>query len=284
MIEDWSGPITGVAWDTPVGSGVIADHGAHVLAWHPVEIDPVVWMSGHAVFAEGTAIRGGVPICFPWFGPGRSGDQTPSHGFGRTTTWRRLEAVEVDDTVRIVHELDQQLASTDSFAHPYRVLSTVTAGAELRMELTVENTGGEPFNFEGALHTYLAVGDVREIEIDGLEGAPYRDQVNGIQSVQRGPIVVSGEVDRIYESTATVEVRDPVLGRVIEVAKTGSSSTIVWNPWIDKAQRLNDFGDDEWQQMVCVETANVGTHAVTLGPGETHRMTATLSVRRPSGS
>ena len=82
----------------------------------------------------------------------------------------------------------------------------------------------------------------------------------------------------------TVEVRDPVLGRVIQVAKTGSSSTIVWNPWVDKSQRLIDFGDDEWQQMVCVETANVGAHCVTLGPGETHRMTATLSVRRPSGS
>lgn len=279
MVEELGDLVPGVRWTTGTGSGAITDHGAQVLTWQPTDHEPVVWMSAHAVFSDGIAIRGGVPICFPWFGPGRSGDMTPAHGFARTTLWRRLEAVESEGLVRMMHELDQGLASAPSFDVPYRVRSTVTAGAELCMELEVENTGPAPFTFEAALHTYLAVGDVRQVRIDGLAGAPFHDKVLGIESVQQGPIIVTGEVDRVYDSEATVEVHDPVLGRVIRVAKTGSSSTIVWNPWVEKAHALKDFGDDEWQRMVCVETANVGGHAVTLAPGETHLMSATLAVR-----
>lgn len=279
MIREWVGPMQGVVWDGDAGSGIVADHGAHVLAWHPVAHEPVLWMSGHAVFAERTAVRGGVPICFPWFGSGRSGDRFPAHGFARITTWRRIEAVESGGTVQVVHELDQSLASAPSFDVPYRATSTVTAGSEFVLELMVENTGSGAFTFEAALHTYLAVGDVRQVRIEGLDGARFHDKVLEAESVQRGPITVTGEVDRVYDSEATVEVRDPILGRVIRVAKSGSSSTIVWNPWVDKARRLKDFGDDEWQGMVCIETANVGERAVTLAPGESHVMSATLSVR-----
>ena len=278
MVEELGEVVSGVRWSTETGSGAIADHGAQLLAWQPVDQEAVVWMSAHAVFREGIAIRGGVPICFPWFGPGRSGDLTPAHGFARTTLWRRLEALESEGLVRVVHELDQGLSSAPSFDVPYRVGSTVTAGAELRMELEVENTGPAPFTFEAALHTYLAVGDVRRIRIEGLAGASFQDKVRGIESVQHGSITVTGEVDRVYDSGGTVEVHDPVLGRVIHVSKTGSSSTIVWNPWVEKSHALADFGDDEWQTMVCVETANVGSHAVTVEPGEGHLMSATLSV------
>ncbi len=278
MVEELGDLVSGVRWTTDTGSGAIADHGAQVLTWQPVGLEPVVWMSAHALITDGVAIRGGVPICFPWFGPGRSGDMTPAHGFARTTLWRRVEVMESEGLVRVVHELDQGLATAPSFDVPYRVRSTVNAGAELAMELLVENTGSAPFTFEAALHTYLAVGDVREVQIDGLAGASFLDKVRGVESVQEGSITVAGEVDRVYDSEGTVEVVDPVLGRIIRVVKTGSSSTIVWNPWVEKSQALADFGDDEWQRMVCVETANVGDHAVTLAPGEGHVMSATLAV------
>lgn len=280
MIEELGEVVSGLRWSTDRGSGAVADHGAHVLTWQPTAHEPVVWMSGHAVFSDGVAIRGGVPICFPWFGPGRTGDQTPAHGFARLATWQRVEATETDGVTRMVHRLDQRDAAVPQFPGPYLVTSTVTAGDLLELSLTVENTGPQPFTFEAALHTYLAVGDVTRAQVTGLAGAAFHDKVRGELSVQRGAITIAGEVDRVYDSDAAVEVHDPVLERVIRVAKTGSSSTIVWNPWVEKAKRLTDFGDDEWQGMLCVETANVGDRAVTLAPGESHRMTAALSVSR----
>ena len=278
MIQDVSDPLAGVTWSNDLCSGEMADHGAHVISWQPAAQAPVIWLSEHAQFASGTAIRGGIPVCFPWFGAGRHGDQSPAHGFARTHEWRRLEAVESSDGVRVVHELDAQVASAPSFSGPFRAVLTVHAGTSLSVALTVENTGGSSFTFEQALHTYLAVGDVRDVEVLGLDGAAFQDKVRDVEAVQEGAISVVGEVDRVYDSAESVSIVDPLLGRTITVGKSGSSSTIVWNPWVDKSRALPDFGDDEWQHMICIETANVGARAITLAPGESHDMTATITV------
>ena len=144
--------------------------------------------------------------------------------------------------------------------------------------VAVHHAGGEPFLYDAALHTYLHVGDVRRITVHGLENTPYRDKVLGReQPGVDGPITFAGEVDRVYlDTTAAVTVVDPSLGRTLTVTKEGSSSTVVWNPWVAKAAALADFGDDEWPAMACVETANVGGGAVTLGPGQSHTTTAAV--------
>jgi len=264
--------------NTPIAQGSVLDHGAHVLSWTPEGHRPVIWLSQHALFEAGVAVRGGVPICFPWFGSGPSHDLSPAHGFARISHWRLVSVDEDPTRSTVVHSLDEHEASRPAFEYPYRAVSTVTFADSLAMSLEVTNTGAEPFDFEAALHTYLAVGDSTGVSIEGLSGDAYLDQVRDEHSVQDGPVAIDGEVDRIYTSEAAVHIVDPSLGRVITVEKSGSASTVVWNPWIDKAHRLPDFGDDEWRTMVCVETANIAPSVVHLEPGESHTMTARISV------
>ncbi|MBD2764098.1 D-hexose-6-phosphate mutarotase [Kocuria sp. cx-455] len=267
----------------PAGSGAVRTYGAHVMSWAPTGFDPVLWVSSRAKDSVGEAIRGGVPICFPWFGPGRSGDLKPAHGFARITEWKLADRTSDNDgaaaTARFIltHEdINPQLRSV--FPHPFRAAYTVAAGAELSMSLTVTNTGPTAFEFEEALHTYLSVGDSRRISIEGLDGARYFDKVTQQQQEQAGPIAITDETDRVYYSDGTVQVKDPAMGRTLTVAKEGSDNTVVWNPWTEKSKAMGDFADDEWQSMVCVETANVLDNAVRLDAGESHTMTQILSV------
>jgi glucose-6-phosphate 1-epimerase len=157
----------------------------------------------------------------------------------------------------------------------------VTVGSSLELSLEVGNTGDVAFSFEEALHTYFTVEDVRTIEVRGLEGADYLDKVGGATPRSQGPAPIrfTGETDRVYlNTTAACTVHDPGKGRRIVVRKSGSDATVVWNPWIDKARAMPDYGDDEWPGMVCVETANVNAHAVTLAPGGRHTLTATIGI------
>lgn len=266
--------------ETAVAAGRLTDHGAQVLAWRPAGNAPVIWLSSQAVFAPGMAIRGGVPICFPWFGSGLSGDLSPAHGFARLVEWRPTSVSEVDGVTTVVHELTEADVTAPEFPYRYRAVATVEFGSTLTMSLRVENTDDGPLTFEAALHTYLHVGDATQIELLGLDGAGYHDKVLGSDAVQSGPVTIDGEVDRVYASSSAVEVHDPVLGRTLLVEKSGSDSTIVWNPWVQKAQAMSDFGDEEWREMVCVETANVGASAPTLGPGEAHVMQVSISCLR----
>lgn len=265
---------------TPLAEGRVTDHGAQVVAWRPAGSEPVIWLSRHAVWDPGSAIRGGIPICFPWFGPGRSGEMTPAHGFARTAQWTLESASESDGVTRVVHALTHEQASSPRWPFRYRATATVILGKTLHMVLAVDNMDDRTISFEAALHTYLAVGDAPSIVINGLQGARYHDKVTGSDTMQEGPVRIDGEVDRVYASTATVEVHDPVLDRTLVIKKSGSASTIVWNPWVEKARMMTDFGDDEWRSMVCVETANVGDHAVILAPGEVHEMSVTVSVHQ----
>lgn len=248
-------------------------YGANLTFWQPTKVRPVIWISTHALFREGTAIRGGVPICFPWFAKGLSSDRLPSHGLARLSTWERESTSEYDDVVTAVYGLD----STDAFEEwhsPHRntVQYTISMGTALDLRLAVTNTDSSDFTFEEALHTYLAVSDINQVSVAGLSGHSYRDNTDGLRFIQEGPLRFSGEVDRIYDTSDTIEVIDPGWHRTLRISRVNSSSAIVWNPWKDRATELTDFGDDEWRDMICVEGANVRGAAVTIAPGETHTM------------
>lgn len=272
----------------PWGSGSVHAYGAHVMSWTPTGHDPVVWVSSRAAERYGSAIRGGIPLCFPWFGPGRTGDRKPSHGFARLVEWQLLTAPEAapDDAAvarfELTHEhLDPRWCA--AFPHEFRAEYAVEFGRTLTASLTVHNTGEQAFEFEQALHTYLAVGDCRWIGIEGLDGVSYHDKVTKQDAVQSGTLRLTGETDRVFYTTGEVRVQDPVLGRTLVVGKEGSATTVVWHPWREKAAGMADFGDDEWTGMVCVEAANVLDAAVTLEPGESHALTQRIAVERGTG-
>lgn len=268
-------PLPGVEARPEGAHYAVLDQGAHVLAWQPAGHRPVLWVSGHSEFAPGRAVRGGVPLVFPWFGNGTDGQHTPAHGYGRISDWRREQAVETGDRLRVGYQLDAR----DGF--PSATLTAEFAPDQLSVRLTIANPTDSPVSVEAALHTYFAVGDIRQVSIDGLDGCTYLDTVRGADPGphrQHGPVTFTAETDRLYRHNGTAVLHDPVWQRSITVAKSGSAATVVWNPWIAKAAAMADFGDDEWQRMVCIEAANVRDTALLLAPGDSHIMEQLISV------
>ena len=264
----------------PGGTAEIYLRGAHVSAWTPAGGTPVIWMSEQSEYAPGVPLRGGVPICFPWFAGHPTDTTAPSHGFARLADWQLTEVREAgDDVVLVLVLTDTEATRSSAWPHRFEARYTVTVGAELSLSLQVTNRDSEPVTVEEALHTYLAVADIRQVEVSGLEGAPFIDRLTGPRPAETEPVRFTAETDRIYPATtATTTVTDAATGRVITIGKLGSASTVVWNPWIDKAAAMADFGDDEYTGMVCVETCNIRDDTITLAPGASHTMGVTYSV------
>ena len=264
-----------------LGAAHVYLHGAHVSHFQPAGQAPVLWMSGKSLFAADKPIRGGVPLCWPWFGPHGTRKDVPGHGFARLRDWSLGETSQLSDgRTRVVLTLGDDAASRAMWPHAFRLRYSVTVGRELELDLRVDNPGAAAFRYEEALHTYLAIGDIQRTSVAGLAGTAYLDKVRDFtRVVQDGDVTFSGETDRVYlDTAATCTVNDAAGKRRLAIAKDGSADTVVWNPWIAKAKAMPDFGDDEWTGMVCVETANAGNHAVELAPGTSHHLTARIGV------
>lgn len=264
----------------PVGQGEFYLDGATLTGWRPDGHAPVLWLSPHSRFAAGEPIRGGVPLCFPWFASGAAGDRNPSHGFARIRRWDVLGVQADDEGVRIRARLTDDEVTRALWPHKFEAVYQVHLGRSLGLELSVQNTGTESFAFEEALHTYLAVGDVAGVLVNGLEGTPFVDKLDPLRAerAEAAPIRIAGSIDRLYHANAEpVQVVDAA--RTLTLAKTGSETTVVWNPWSEGSDRMADLGADDWPWFVCVETANTGPDAVTLESGQEHRMRATIGVR-----
>lgn len=257
--------------------------GAHLCRWQPRSAaHPVLWMSQESRFESGTPIRGGVPICFPWFGPKAGDPVAPGHGVARIRTWTLGRAeTEPDGTVVVRLTLVADDGTREFVPQAFTLAYTLRLGTTLSLGLTVTNPGESPLTFEEALHTYFTVSDVRHVRVEGLAGAAFIDKTDGgKRKTQDEPVItIGGETDRLYLNTdATITFTDPGFNRRISVAKTGSLASVVWNPWVAKSRAMPDFGDDEWPGMICIETVNAVDNAVTLPPGERHTMTATLTL------
>jgi D-hexose-6-phosphate mutarotase len=262
-------------------TATVSLHGGQVLAFQPHGHGPVLWVSAQSLYQPGKAIRGGIPVCWPWFGPHPSDPAKPAHGFARTSLWSVLSAAALaDGATQIRLRLADGDTSLALWPHAFDLRLVVTVGAELKVELIARNPGSAPYTYSGALHSYFDVSDIAAISIRGLDGCPYIDQVDGDQrKLQHGPITIASETDRVYlNTTETCAIEDPGLDRRITIAKAGSHSTVVWNPWVEKARRLADFGDEEYHSMVCVETANADGDSVTVAPGGEQRLTAIIGV------
>ena len=257
--------------------------GAHVATFQPRGEEPVIWLSPNAKFAPGKSIRGGVPVCWPWFGPHQTDSKLPGHGFARTVPWELLDTKALEDGSTFLRfGLIENDTTRAQWPHPSTAQLEVTVGKALRVELVTANTGSAPFELSEALHTYLQISDVGNMTIRGLEGCEYIDKVGATtRRTQQDGIVIESEVDRVYVNTAAdCVIEDKGLKRAIRIHKEGSQSTVVWNPWQEKAEKMGDFGPKLHRDMVCVESGNAMENVVTVAPGETHRLVAVYSVEK----
>jgi D-hexose-6-phosphate mutarotase len=240
-------------------------------------------MSRESWYEDGRPIRGGVPVCWPWFGPHSSAPDLPSHGLARTRAWN-VESIEQrsDGRIAVTFLLTSDEQTRQLWPYSFELRYDVVVGETLELTLRTRNPGKSQLTLSEALHSYFRVADVQRTYVEGLEHTRYIDKVDaasGLKEQGDEPIAFEGEVDRPYLDTpSAVTLVDPELARRIIVRKRNSRSTVVWNPHIDKAARMEDFADDEWPTMVCLETANVHDNAVTVDPGQSHEMTAEISV------
>jgi glucose-6-phosphate 1-epimerase len=265
---------------TPWSAAEIYLSGAHVTHFQRHGEPPLLFVSRWSHFAAGQAIRGGVPICFPWFG-NRAGE--PSHGFARSATWQLLKTVVAPEGGVTLTFALPPVPGRDAWK-PLRTEFTVTVAGTLTMELTVANdSGGGPLEIENCQHTYFHVGDIAQVSIAGLRGLPFDDfaaGATGARRMENDPVLrIAKETNRVYPAhTGTVEFHDASLNRTIRIGKSGSNSTVVWNPWT--TQKLpDDFDPAEHQNMVCVESGNVKQDKITLAPGQTVALKVVLSSR-----
>ena len=275
-----SGGFVHAVVSTPFAEAHVYLHGAHVTHYQPAGATPVLFMSPHSQFAPGKAIRGGVPVIFPWFGPRAGHPAAPEHGFARIAEWS-VESVERSlDAVTLVLQLDSTDATRALWPYDFRLRYRVVIGPRLELELEVENRSDEAFAFEEALHTYLRVGDVREATVSGLAGTAYIDKNDAMKRKLQADeaLRLSGATDRVFlAARGPCVIDDPPLDRRLVIEKRASATTVVWNPWREKAAAMADLGGDAWPSMLCVETANAADDAVPLAPGERHRMTAVIA-------
>jgi len=257
------------------GNAVIALQGGQLISWVPRDGQEVIWLSREAEFLPGKAIRGGVPICWPWFGTHPRQSSFPAHGFARTSPWQVIaaQATSEEDTLLIL-QLEQKGAAGQYWPYSSELVSHITLSEALKIKLITRNTGVMPITVSEALHTYFHVGDVRKIAIGGLGDCEYLDKADGCKRKrQTGPVMFSGEVDRVYLDTVSdCLIDDPDLNRRIRIIKRGSRSTVVWNPWSEKAAKMGDLGGDGYLTMVCVESANAADNQLSIASGEEHHL------------
>ncbi|HEX4583096.1 MAG TPA: D-hexose-6-phosphate mutarotase [Acidobacteriaceae bacterium] len=284
--EDGPGGLTRARIATEAAMAEIYLHGAHVAQWQPASAEhPVLFLSAKSHYAPGKAIRGGVPLVFPWFAERKGGLPGGMHGFARTLPWEVVATEQRAEGVALSFKLLPNQTTRDlGFDHSVLVYEVIV-GEKLTLALEVENVGDGPLSFEEALHAYYSVSDVRQIEVSGVGDTDYLDRADGAKRkhAPAGAIRFAGETDQLHlNTTAAVTISDPEWRRRIVIEKRGSNSTVVWNPWQAKASALDDLGwdrgTDAWPHFVCVEPANAAENAVTLSPGATHRMGISVAV------
>jgi glucose-6-phosphate 1-epimerase len=256
--------------DHPTCTARVALHGAHVMSWRPVDEEEVLYLSPDAVFKEGKAIRGGIPVCWPWFNAHPADASQPSHGLVRGRFWEFLGATEDVRGVTLRFGIRVGIWNAEL---------TVKTGEELEVALESKNVSEVPVLVSGALHTYLGVSDIEQVRVVNLDGCTYLDTVGERQTrIQKGDVIFDKEVDRIYESSSSILLVDDLSGRTILVEKSGSPSTVVWNPWAEKAAALADLPDEGYLKFCCIEAAIANDRAEIVMPGASHVLMTRISV------
>jgi glucose-6-phosphate 1-epimerase len=282
QVCEGDGGLSRVNVTSPLAHGEMYVHGAHVTSWRPAGSEEVLFLSSKSRWEEGQAIRGGIPICFPWFRGKADDPHAPAHGVVRTRSWQLYSIVENNAGVAVTMFIESDEQTRRWWPAEFRLVHRVTFGSELKLELVCINTGKTPLHFEEALHTYNRVGDVGTVRLQGLDGTRFLDNTDSNkEKTQLGDVTIASQTDNAFINTQkAVDLLDPKLRRRIRLRKAHSSTTVVWNPWQEGARGLRDLGEGEWKQFLCVEASNIMGAAVTVAPGQEHTISAVLSVAR----
>ncbi|QOQ74571.1 D-hexose-6-phosphate mutarotase [Pseudomonas poae] len=269
---------------------LVAQQGAHIFSYQRQGEQPVIWQNPEALFKQGKGIRTGVPVCWPWFGvfdrnpqsvkAMRQSDQPAgAHGFVRTALWE-LAGTELEgDALRVDLVLPVPAGGFPGWPHQVDLKLSLLLDDQLHIRLTSHNRGDHTVTLSQALHTYFAVSDVRNVQVEGLDGLTYVDTADGWNNKQQaGLLHFTAETDRIYLDTPSqLSIVDKDWQRRLQLTSQGSNSTVIWNPWTERAKALDDMADDGWQGMLCIETANVLDDVVALAPGESHTLGVSIT-------
>lgn len=277
QLSQTEGGLVKIDVNHPLATATAYLHGGHVGAFQARDQLPLLFMGPRSLFQPDKAIRGGVPVVFPWFGPCPPPGKGPQHGFARTMPWSLVSVQDGAEGLTFVMELGPTDSTRAAWPNEFRVRHEVTVGRRLQMVLAVTNTGSTSFRAEAALHTYFSVSDVRRACIEGLGGCEFIDKVDGFKRKRedKPSLVLDGETDRVYLGTpGTVTIVDAGFSRRLVVEAEGSASTVVWNPWETKGNAMADLGTGSWRSFVCVETTNAADDARTVEPDQTHTLRA----------
>ncbi len=277
-----AGDIPVIEIKNELASAVISLQGAHVLSWVPAGEKDVIWVSDDASFAVGKSVRGGIPICWPWFGAHETNDDFPAHGFARTVLWKVVATQQLDTgETQVIFKLDtKELDENQQTMWPHATVAEykITIGKKLSLELITTNNSDQEITIGQALHTYFSVDDVSKTTLSGLDGKDYLDKTTSFsRKTQVGNVTVNKEVDRIYLNTPDTLVIDDAKRKIV-ISKQGSLSTVVWNPWEAVANKMGDLGQDGYLKMLCVESANAAEDTVSLQPNQTHTLHVTYEL------
>ncbi|MBM3110071.1 D-hexose-6-phosphate mutarotase [Pseudomonas sp. P66] len=268
---------------------LIAQQGAQVLSYQRLGEPPLLWLSEQAIFKQGKSVRAGVPVCWPWFGNLKRNptavqamyraEEGPAHGLVRGRDWQLLGIDSSGESVRVEFTLPDTQGNLRDWPHNVELKLTIVMGEQLTVTLSSYNLDNAPVTLSQALHSYFAVSDVRQVQVEGVEGLNYIETLaDWQQRTQQGALVFASETDRIYlQSPEQLHIVDPAWNRRIRLTSSGSRSAVIWNPWTARAVELADMANDGWQRMLCIETANVWDDIVTLAPGATHSLSLCIS-------
>lgn len=260
----------------------VSTYSGQLLSYRPKDRqEDLLFVSDKAYYEAGKAIKGGIPVCWPWFGPDPENRGRPAHGFVRNRQWQVSGSESLaDGSTKIILSIADSEATRALWPHPFRLDIEITVGDTLRVELVTHNTGNDSITISQALHSYFRVGDITSVSVLGLDGINYIDKANdSARKTQAGPLTISSEVDRIYTDTSgDLTIDDASLERKISIASSGCSTVVVWNPWVEIAASMADLDDDDYLQMLCVETANAGPETVTITAGDCYRLSAEYSI------
>ena len=278
-------------WRARVGTRelLISQQGAQVLSYQEDDQPPLIWLSEQAAYKRGQGVRGGVPVCWPWFGGLQRNPQTvqamhlqpaaaPAHGLVRNLDWQLQGIDSRDDGVQLEFVYNSATQPLTDWPHAAELRLSIRLDERLHIQLNSRNLGDTPLAISQALHSYFAVSDIRNVAVEGLHGCRYIETLEDWQQRQQnGLLQFSGETDRIYQGTpAQLSILDRTWQRRIQLHSSGSNSAVLWNPWIDKAQRLSQFAADAWPGMLCIEHANVLDDIRVLAAGEQHQLDLSL--------
>ena len=260
----------------------ISTYSGQVLSYRPKsQKDDLLFVSDRAYYEDGKAIKGGIPVCWPWFGADPDDLGRPAHGFVRNRQWEVTGSESLaNGSTKVILGMVDSNETRKIWPHTFKLSIEITVGDSLKLALVTRNSGDDSIAISQALHTYFYVGDISKVQVLGLDGIDYLDKVDGFaEKTQSGPVTINGEVDRIYKGvTGELVIEDESLGRKIRIASSGCSTAVVWNPWSEIAASMGDLDDDDYKKMICVETANAGPETVEIAAGSEYRLEAEYTI------